>query len=95
MANIDYDTSDHCCETGIFNKNGHAFTSINVWGMVVQCVDAYCGVWCRVLCDAYQLDWIYDQCLGAAEDGVPEENGLLEQLQKLAKYGYWNMEEKK
>ena len=34
----------------------------------------------------------YDQCLGVAEDWVPEENGLLEQLktQKLAKHGHWN-----
>ena len=33
----------------------------------------------------------YDQCLGVAEDWVPEENGLLEQLktQKLATHGHW------
>ena len=50
MRGIDYDTSDHCCETGIFSTNAHAFTSINVWGVVAQCVDVPCGVWGRVLC---------------------------------------------
>ena len=72
----------HHCETGIFSTNGHAFTSINVWGEVAQCVDAYCGVWCRVTlcCISAGLNIILTNGWVQQKMVVPEKNGLFEQL---------------
>ena len=55
------------------------------------------GVWIVVLetCAAYQLDWIQDQCLGAAEDWRAGAEWATWTAEKTEVGQIWALEEKK